>query len=156
MVLVPQVVDAVEIPVIAAGGIADGRGFAAARMLGAQGVQMGTRFLVSKECVIHQNYKDRVLKAKDIDTVVTGRTTGHPIRCLRNRMTREYLTYEKEGRSFEELESLTIGGLRKAVQDGNVEYGSLMSGQIAGMVNREQTCQEIVEEIMNEAEQLLK
>jgi enoyl-[acyl-carrier protein] reductase II len=155
MVLVPQVVDAVEIPVIAAGGIADGRGFAAARMLGAQGVQMGTRFLVSKECVIHQNYKDRVLKAKDIDTVVTGRTTGHPIRCLRNRMTREYLTYEKEGRSFEELEALTIGGLRKAVQDGNVEYGSLMSGQIAGMVNREQTCQEIVEEIMNEAEQLL-
>lgn len=155
MVLVPQVADAVDIPVIAAGGIGDGRGLAAAMMLGASGVQMGTRFLVSKECVIHPNYKERVLKAKDIDTVVTGRSTGHPIRCLRNRMTREYLSYEKEGRSFEELERLTLGGLRKAVKDGDADYGSLMSGQIAGLVKKEQTCQEMILEIMEEAEKLL-
>ncbi|MDD6614494.1 MAG: enoyl-[acyl-carrier-protein] reductase FabK [Lachnospiraceae bacterium] len=155
MVLVPQVVDAVEIPVIAAGGIGDGRGFAAARMLGAEGVQMGTRFLTSRECVIHPNYKERVLKAKDIDTVVTGRSTGHPIRCIRNKMTREYLAGEKAGLGFEELETLTIGGLRKAVQEGNVDQGSLMAGQIAGMVNKEQTCQEMIEEIMTEAEKLL-
>lgn len=155
MVLVPQVVDAVEIPVIAAGGIGDGRGFVAARMLGAEGVQMGTRFLTSRECVIHPNYKERVLKAKDIDTVVTGRSTGHPIRCIRNKMTREYLAGEKAGLGFEELETLTIGGLRKAVQEGNVDQGSLMAGQIAGMVNKEQTCQEMIEEIMTEAEKLL-
>lgn len=155
MVLVPQVVDAVEIPVIAAGGIGDGRGFAAARMLGAEGVQMGTRFLTARECVIHPNYKERVLKAKDIDTVVTGRSTGHPIRCIRNKMTREYLAGEKAGLGFEELETLTIGGLRKAVQEGNVDQGSLMAGQIAGMVNKEQTCQEMIEEIMAEAEKLL-
>ena len=155
MVLVPQVVDAVEIPVIAAGGIGDGRGFAAARMLGAEGVQMGTRFLTSRECVIHPNYKERVLKAKDIDTVVTGRSTGHPIRCIRNKMTREYLAGEKAGLGFEELETLTIGGLRKAVQEGNVDQGSLMAGQIAGLVNKEQTCQEMIEEIMAEAEKLL-
>lgn len=155
MVLVPQVADAVEIPVIAAGGIGDGRGFAAARMLGAEGVQMGTRFLTTRECVIHPRYKERVLKAKDIDTVVTGRTTGHPIRCLRNRMTREYLACEKAGKGFEELETMTIGGLRKAVQEGNVDYGSLMAGQIAGMVNKEQTCREMIEEIMQEAESLL-
>lgn len=156
MVLVPQVADAVEIPVIAAGGIGDGRGFAAARMLGAEGVQMGTRFLTARECVIHPRYKERVLKAKDIDTVVTGRTTGHPIRCLRNRMTREYLACEKAGKGFEELETMTIGGLRKAVKEGNVDYGSLMAGQIAGMVNKEQTCREMIEEIMQEAEALLK
>lgn len=155
MVLVPQVADAVDIPVIAAGGIGDGRGLAAAMMLGASGVQMGTRFLVSRECVIHPRYKERVLKAKDIDTVVTGRSTGHPIRCLRNRMTREYLSYEKEGRSFEELERLTLGGLRKAVMDGDVDYGSLMSGQIAGLVKKEQTCQEMLQEIMEEAEKRL-
>lgn len=155
MVLVPQIADAVDIPVIAAGGIADGRGFAAAMMLGAQGVQMGTRFLVSEECVIHPNYKDRVLKAKDIDSVVTGRSTGHPIRVLRNKMTREYLKLEKEGAGFEELEKLTLGALRKAVQDGDADYGSLMSGQIAGMVNKKQTCREILEEIMEQAGSLL-
>lgn len=155
MVLVPQVADAVTIPVIAAGGIADGRGFAAARMLGADGVQMGTRFLVSKECVIHQNYKNRVLKASDIETAVTGRSTGHPIRCLKNKMTKEYLTLEKSGAGFEELEKLTLGGLRKAVKDGDVDGGSLMSGQIAGMVKKEQSCQEMIEEIMAEANQLL-
>lgn len=156
MVLVPQVADAVSIPVIAAGGIGDGRGFAAAMMLGAAGVQMGTRFLVADECVVHQNYKDRVLRAKDIDTVVTGRSTGHPVRTLRNRTTRKYLEYEKEGKSFEELEALTIGGLRKAVQDGDVDYGSVMSGQIAGLVKKQQSCRKMIEEIMSEAEALLK
>jgi enoyl-[acyl-carrier protein] reductase II len=155
MVLVPQVVDAVSIPVIAAGGIGDGRGVAAALMLGASGVQMGTRFLVSKECVIHQNYKDRVLRASDIDTAVTGRSTGHPVRQLRNQMTREYIKKEKEGCSFEELELLTLGSLRKAVQDGDTDTGSLMSGQIAGMVKKEQTCREMILEIMEEAEQRL-
>lgn len=152
MTLVPQVVDAVTIPVIAAGGIADGRGFAAAMMLGASGVQMGTRFLVAKECVIHEKYKERVLKAKDIDTVVTGRSTGHPIRVLRNKMTREYLKLEQEGATFEQLELLTLGGLRKAVKEGDVDSGSVMSGQIAGMVTKEQTCKEMMEEIMAEAE----
>nr|WP_296906429.1 enoyl-[acyl-carrier-protein] reductase FabK [uncultured Marvinbryantia sp.] len=155
MALVPQVADAVEIPVIAAGGIGDGRGFAAAMMLGAQGVQMGTRFLAAKECVIHQNYKDRVLRAKDIDTVVTGRSTGHPVRTLRNKMTREYLRMEKEGGSFDKLEALTIGGLRRAVLEGDADQGSMMSGQIAGLVKREQTCREILEEVMTQAEELL-
>lgn len=155
MTLVPQVVDGVTIPVIAAGGIGDGRGFAAAMMLGAQGVQMGTRFLVSKECVIHQNYKNQVLKAKDIDTVVTARSVGHPCRQIRNQMTRKYLAMEKEGCSFEELETLTVGSLRKAVQEGDVTGGSMMCGQIAGMVNKEQTCREMIEEIMSQAESLL-
>lgn len=155
MVLVPQVVDAVDIPVIAAGGIGDGRGFAAARMLGAQGVQIGTRFLVADECAIHPNYKERVLKAKDIDSVVTGRSTGHPIRVLRNKMTRKYLQMEKEGAGFEELEMMTLGSLRKAVQEGDSDYGSLMSGQIAGMISKRQSCQEILDEIMAEAEKLL-
>lgn len=155
MTLVPQVVDAVNIPVIAAGGIGDGRGIAAAFMLGAEAVQMGTRFLVAKECVVHQNYKDRVLKAKDIDSEVTGRTHGHPVRCLRNQMTREYVKLEKEGKSFEELEYLTLGTLRKAVQEGDVKHGTVMAGQIAGMVNREQTCQEMIEEMMDQAKKLL-
>lgn len=155
MTLVPQVVDAVNIPVIAAGGIGDGRGIAAAFMLGAEAVQMGTRFLVAKECVVHQNYKDRVLKAKDIDSEVTGRTHGHSVRCLRNQMTREYVKLEKEGKSFEELEYLTLGTLRKAVQEGDVKHGTVMAGQIAGMVNREQTCQEMIEEMMDQAKKLL-
>lgn len=155
MALVPQVVDAVQIPVIAAGGIGDGRGFAAAMMLGAQGVQMGTRFLAAKECIIHPNYKERVLRAKDIDTAVTGRTGGHPVRALRNKMTREYLRMEKEGCGFEELEALTIGGLRRAVQDGDTDNGSMMAGQIAGLVKKEQTCREIIEEIMGQAKELL-
>lgn len=155
MALVPQVSDAVQIPVIAAGGIGDGRGIAAAFMLGADAVQMGTRFLVAKECVVHQNYKDRVLKAKDIDSEVTGRTHGHPVRCLRNQMTREYVKLEKEGKSFEELEYLTLGALRKAVQEGDTKYGTVMAGQIAGMVNKEQTCQEMIEEMMAQAKTLL-
>lgn len=156
MVLVPQVADAVSIPVIAAGGIGDGRGIAAAFMLGAEAVQIGTRFLVAKECIVHQNYKDRVLKAKDIDSVVTGRSHGHPVRCLRNQMTREYNRLENEGKSFEELEYLTLGSLRKAVQEGDVRNGTIMAGQIAGMVNMEQTCLEMIDEMMAQAEKLMK
>ena len=113
MVLVPQIADAVNIPVIAAGGIADGRGLAAAFMLGASGVQIGTHFVVTKESIVHQNYKNAIIKASDIDTKVTGRTTGHPVRCLRNQMTREYLKKEEEGATLEELEYLTLGGLKK-------------------------------------------
>ncbi len=156
MTLVPQVVDAVNIPVIAAGGIADGRGFAAAMMLGAQAVQMGTRFVVAKESVVHENYKQKVIAAKDIDSEVTGRSTGHPVRCIRNKMTREYLKMEKEGASLEELEKITLGSLRKAVVEGDVVDGTLMAGQIAGLVKKEQTCAEMIQEIMTQAENLLK
>lgn len=156
MALVPQVADAVKIPVIAAGGIADGRGMAAAFMLGAEAVQMGTRFVASEEAVVHENYKQLVIKAKDIDTRVTGRTTGHPVRAIRNEMTRHYLELEKEGAPFEELEKLTLGGLRRAVVDGDVKTGSVMSGQIAGMVKDEKSCKEIIEQMMNEMEELLK
>lgn len=153
--LVPQVVDAVDIPVIAAGGIADGRGFAAAIMLGAEAVQMGTRFVASKESIVHANYKEKVIKAKDIDSTVTGTTTGHPVRCLRNKMTKEYIKLEKEGADFMELEKLTLGSLRKAVIEGDVTNGTLMAGQIAGLVKAESSCSEIIVEIMDEAERLL-
>ena len=156
MTLVPQVVDAVKIPVIAAGGIADGRGMAAAFMLGAEAVQVGTRFVVAKESIVHENYKQRIIKAKDIDSTVTGRSHGHPVRCLRNQMTREYVKLEQEGKSFEELEYLTLGALRKAVVDGDVTHGTVMAGQIAGMFNKEQTCKEIIDEMMAQAEALLK
>lgn len=156
MTLVPQVADAVDIPVIAAGGIADGRGIAAAMMLGAEGVQLGTRFLVAEESVVHDNYKERVIKAKDIDSEVTGTGTGHPIRVLRNKMSREYLKMEKAGAAFEELEQLTLGSLRKAVIDGDVVNGSLMAGQSAGLVKKRQTCREMIEEMMREADALLK
>ena len=155
MTLVPQVVDAVSIPVIAAGGIADGRGIAAAFMLGAEAVQIGTRFVVSKESIVHENYKQRIIKAKDIDSTVTGRTHGHPVRCLRNQMTREYIKLEQEGKSFEELEYLTLGTLRKAVQEGDVANGTVMAGQIAGMITKEQTCKEMIDEMMEQAEKLL-
>ena len=155
MPLVPQVADAVDIPVLAAGGIGDGRGMAAAFMLGAEAVQMGTRFVVSKESIVSQAYKDRDIKAKDIDSTVTGMSHGHPIRCLRNKMTREYLKLEKEGRPFEELEYLTLGTLRKAVMEGDVDNGTVMAGQIAGMVKKEQTCKEMIEEMMAQAEALL-
>lgn len=155
MTLVPQVVDVVSIPVIAAGGIADGRGIAAAMMLGAEAVQMGTRFCVAKECTAHDNYKQKIIKAKDIDSEVTGRTHGHPIRSLRNPMTKEYLRLEKEGASFEELEHLTLGSLRAAVVDGDVKMGTVMAGQIAGMVKEEQTCKEMIDEMMDQARKLL-
>lgn len=156
MTLVPQVVDAVEIPVIAAGGIGDGRGFAAAMMLGAEAVQMGTRFVVASESIVHGNYKERVIKAKDIDSEVTGMSTGHPVRSLRNKMTREYIKLEQSGATFEELEYLTLGSLRNAVMEGDVVNGTVMAGQIAGLVKKEQTCSEMIEEIMHEAEVLLK
>lgn len=156
MTLVPQVADAVQIPVIAAGGIADGRGFAAAMMLGAQAVQMGTRFLVAAECTVHDNYKKKVIAAKDIDSEVTGRGNGHPVRQIRNKLTREYLQMEKAGASLEEMEKLTLGSLRKAVVEGDVVAGTLMAGQIAGMVSKEQTCAEMIAEIMDQAEVLLK
>ena len=155
MALVPQVADAVEIPVVAAGGIADGRGIAAAFMRGAQGVQMGTCFVVTKESQVHENYKKCIIKAKDIDTRVTGRSTGHPVRAIRNQMTREYLRREQEGASFEELEKLTLGGLRKAVVEGDVVSGSVMSGQIAGLVKEELSCEELIQKLMRETEALL-
>lgn len=155
MTLVPQVVDALSIPVIAAGGIGDGRGIAAAFMLGAEAVQLGTRFVVARECVVHDNYKHRIIKAKDIDSTVTGRSHGHPVRGLRNQMTREYTRLEQEGRSFEELEYLTLGKLREAVQEGDVVNGTVMAGQIAGLVSKEQTCKEMIEEMIAEASKLL-
>ena len=155
MTLVPQVADAVSIPVIAAGGIADGRGIAAAFMLGAEAVQMGTKFVVAKESIVHDNYKQRVIKAKDIDSAVTGRSHGHPVRCLRNQMTREYTRLEAEGKSFEELEYLTLGALRNAVMEGDVTNGTVMAGQIAGMITKEQTCKEMIEEMMEQATKLL-
>lgn len=155
MALIPQIVDAVNIPVIAAGGIGDGRGVAASFMLGAEGVQMGTRFVVADESIVHDNYKDRIVKAKDIDSVVTGQSTGHPVRCLRNQMTKEYIKKEQEGVPFEELERMTLGSLRKAVMDGDILNGTVMAGQIAGLVSKRQSCKEILQEIMTEAEKLL-
>lgn len=155
MSLVPQVVDSVGIPVIAAGGIADGRGFAAAMMLGAEGVQMGTVFLAADETNIHQNYKDFVIKAKDIDSKVTGRSTGHPVRTLRNQMTQKYLKLEAEGATFEELEQLTLGGLKRAVVDGDMVMGSAMAGQIAGLVKEQRSCKQILEDVISHAEKLL-
>ena len=155
MALIPQIVDAVNIPVIAAGGIGDGRGVAASFMLGAEGVQMGTRFVVADESIVHDNYKDRIVKAKDIDSVVTGQSTGHPVRCLRNQMTKEYIKKEQEGVPFEELERMTLGSLRKAVMDGDILNGTVMAGQIAGLVSKRQSCKEILQEIMTEGEKLL-
>lgn len=156
MVLVPQIVDAVSIPVIAAGGVADGRGIAAAFMLGAKGIQMGTHFVVTEESQVHENYKKCIIKAKDIDSRVTGRTTGHPVRALRNQMTKEYLKLENEGASFEELEHLTLGGLRKAVVDGDVVNGSVMAGQSAAMVKETMTCKELIQKLVKETDVLIK
>ena len=156
MTLVPQVCDAVNIPVIAAGGIADGRGIAAALMLGAEGVQMGTRFVVTKECHIHPAYKERILKAKDIDTKVTGRSTGHPVRALRNDMTKRYLELEQAGASMEELEYLTLGALRRAVTEGDVLNGSVMAGQIAGMIHEETDCRTLIRQLIEDAEKRMK
>jgi len=157
MVLVPQVVDAVgaEVPVIAAGGIGDGRGVAAALMLGADAVQVGTRFLTALECTVHQNYKQKVLNAKDIDTVVTGRSTGHPVRTLKNQLTRKFVALESANASVEEIEQLGVGALSKAVVHGDMDNGSIMAGQIAAIVNKEQSCKDIIIEMLSEAEQLL-
>ena len=157
MPLVPQVVDAVDIPVIAAGGIADGRGLAAAFMLGAEGVQMGTRFLVAKECNVHQTYKEKVLKANDTGTVVNGRRIGHPARALKNPFTRLFSEKESSADSTdEELTAFGTGALRKAVKEGDWENGSFLCGQVAGLVKKEQTCKEMIEEIVAAAEMLLK
>lgn len=156
MALIPQVVDAINIPVIAAGGIADGRGVAAAFMLGAVGVQLGTRFLVAKECTVHKNYKDKVLGAKDIDTDVTGRSTGHPVRVIKNKLSREYKKLEKTNCDIEELEKLGKGSLPRAAKEGDVVNGSVMAGQIAGLVNKEETCKEIIEDLINGAKAVIR
>ncbi len=155
MALVPQVIDAVSIPVVAAGGIADGRGAAAAFMLGACGIQVGTRFLVATECNVHRNYKDMILDAKDTSAVVSGRPTGHPVRILKNKLYRQYCELEKNGASPEELEALGAGSLRKAVVEGDVTYGSVMAGQVAGLVKKEQPAHEIVQEIFSECEAII-
>lgn len=155
MALVPQIVDAVEVPVIAAGGIADGRGIAAAMMLGAEGVQLGTRFLTAFECTVHPNYKQKILKAKDIDTVVTGRSTGHPVRTLKNKLSRKFTELEAANTPIHEIEQLGVGALAKAVVQGDMEYGSIMAGQVAALVTKEQSCKEIIREIFAEAEMLL-
>lgn len=152
MALVPQVVDAVDIPVVAAGGIADGRGIAAAFVLGASGVQVGTRFLAATECNISKAYKEMVFKAKDSDTVATGRSTGHPVRILKNRMAKEVLSMEKTGIDPETFEQRLAGTLRLAVVDGDVTNGSVMAGQVAGLVRKEQPAAEIIEEMFSEAQ----
>ena len=156
MVLVPQICDATELPVIAAGGIADGRGVAAAFMLGACGVQMGTRFLSAQECTIHPIYKEKILKANDLCTMVTGKRLGHPVRSLRTQFARDYSKAEYGGMPDEELEAFATGALRLAVQEGNLEKGCFLSGQIAAMVNKEQPAAEIVKEVMEEAEPILR
>jgi enoyl-[acyl-carrier protein] reductase II len=155
MVLVPQVVDAVDVPVIAAGGIADGRGMAAAFMLGAEAVQIGTRFLTALECTVHPNYKQKVLSAKDIDTVVTGRSTGHPVRTLKNKLSRKFTELEAANASVAEIEQLGVGALAKAVVQGDMDFGSVMAGQVAAMVNKEQSCKDIIQELLYETNQLL-
>ena len=156
MCLVPQVVDAVNIPVIAAGGIADGRGIAASFMLGAKGVQVGTRFLASDECQIHENYKKLVVEAKDTDSLVTGRFTGHPCRNVKTKFAKKLLNFEKEGGTPEQFEEISAGSLRKAAVEGNLEEGSFMCGAIAGMIGEVKPCKDIIEEMFAQAEKLLK
>ncbi|MEG1001985.1 MAG: enoyl-[acyl-carrier-protein] reductase FabK [Clostridium sp.] len=156
MALIPQVVDGVSIPVIAAGGIGDGRGVAASFMLGASGVQIGTRFLVAKECTVHQNYKDKVLGAKDIDTDVTGRSTGHPVRVLKNKLSRQFSAFEKNNATIDELEELGRGTLPKAAKEGDIINGSVMAGQISGLITKEETCKEIIEDLINGAKEIMK
>lgn len=156
MTLVPQVADAVHIPVIAAGGIGDKRGVAAAFALGACGVQVGTKFLVSYECTVHENYKAKVIAAKDIDTVVTGKSLGHPVRVLRNKLTRQFQKLEKEGAAPEEFEKLGRGALLRAAQNGDIDTGSVMAGQISGLVKKEQSCKEIIEEMFEPWKEVYK
>lgn len=156
MALVPQVCDATDLPVIAAGGIADGRGMAAAMMLGAVGVQMGTRFLVSRECSVHPVYKEKILKATDISTIVTGRRLGHPVRCLKTPFSREYMRAEYTVQEDADLQGRAAGALRLAAQEGDLQNGCFLAGQIAAMVKKEQNAAEIVKEVVNEAENILK
>ena len=155
MALVPQVVDAVDVPVVAAGGIADGRGVAAAFMLGAQGVQVGTRFLVADECTVSEPYKVLVLKAKDISTRATGRSTGHPVRALKTRFTNEYAKLEAEGADPDKLAEFGTGALRRAAKDGDVERGSFLCGQVAGMVHERQSAADIVDDLVSDGEKVL-
>ncbi|WP_026475967.1 enoyl-[acyl-carrier-protein] reductase FabK [Alkaliphilus transvaalensis] len=155
MVLVPQVASEISIPVIAAGGIADGRGFLASLSLGADGVQIGTRFICAEECVVHDNYKQMVIKAKDRDAIVSARTTGHPVRVLKNKLTKEFSQMEKAGATIDEIEKLGVGKLRLAVVEGDIENGSVMAGQIASMVKEIQPCGEIIEDIINGAKEQL-
>ncbi|MGE5380928.1 MAG: nitronate monooxygenase [Methylocystaceae bacterium] len=155
MCLVPMLVDAVQVPVVAAGGIADGRGMVAAMALGAEGIQMGTVFVCSEECLVHPNYKARVIKAGDRDTVMCGLTTAHPVRALHNRFTREYLTAERDGTSKEVLEGMGIGRYPKAAIEGDVDYGTVMAGQVCGLVNKIEPASEIVERVMQEAKAIL-
>ena len=155
MALLPQVIDAVNIPVIGAGGIGDGRGVAAAFALWCDGIQVGTRFLAAEECTIHENYKDLVLNAKDIDVVVTGRSTGHPVQVIKNKLARKFDMLEKSGASKEEIEKLGVGALPKAVIDGNLDEGSFMAGQIAGLINKRQTCKEIITEMFEEYNKII-
>jgi enoyl-[acyl-carrier protein] reductase II len=150
MSIVPQVVDAVNIPVIAAGGIADGRGMHAAFALGAEGIQIGTRFICSDECTVHQNYKDAVISAKDRDAVATGRSTGHPVRCLKNKLTRKFDELEEQNVPKEEIEKAGAGALRKAVVEGDMANGSVMAGQIAGMIKDIKPCKNIIEDLIKE------
>ena len=156
IVLVPQIVDAVSVPVVAAGGIADGRGLAAAIMLGAEGVQMGTRFLASVEAPVHDNFKNAILAANERSTTVTGRSLGAPVRTIANQMTKRFANYEKEGRSFEEFEDLAVGGLRRAVYEGDVTSGSLMAGQIAGLIAETKPVEAIIKEMITTANKLLR
>ncbi|WP_026487226.1 enoyl-[acyl-carrier-protein] reductase FabK [Caldanaerobius polysaccharolyticus] len=156
LALVPQVVDAVNIPVVAAGGIADGRGFVAAMALGACGVQIGTRFICAVECTAHENYKKAVLQAGDRDSVVTGRPTGHPVRVLKNRLTRQFELLEKNHAPVEEFEKLGAGKLKAAVVDGDVEYGSVMAGQIAGLVNEIKPAAQIIQDILGQAKVVIE
>ncbi|MCD6358761.1 MAG: enoyl-[acyl-carrier-protein] reductase FabK [Dehalococcoidia bacterium] len=155
MPLIPQIVDAVTIPVIAAGGFADGRGLVAALALGAQGIQMGTRFVCSDECVAHPDFKQKIIEARDRSTVITGRETGHPVRCLANKMTKQLEEMAKTGMSLEEMEIFLGGSLRKATMDGEVENGSVMAGQISGMINDIKPCNQIITDIITEAEKII-
>ena len=156
MVLTPQISEAVKIPVICAGGVVDGRGIAAAFMLGAEGVQMGTRFICCEECTVHENYKKAVLEARDRSTAVTGQSLGHPVRCLRNKLTAEFEKLEAQNAPAKQIEELGTGKLRAAVVDGDVEWGSLMAGQSAAMVNKILPAKTIIENIFSEAENLFK
>ena len=156
MALVPQVVDAVNIPVIAAGGIADGRGFMAALSLGAEGVQLGTRFVCTTECTAHMSYKQAIVNARDRDAIATGRSTGHPVRIIKNRFAKDFLKLEKSGADLEELEKFGVGSLRRAVIEGDNKYGSVMAGQISGLINDIKDCKQVIEDIMNQAKEIQK
>lgn len=156
MSLIPQIVDAVSLPVIAAGGIADGRGFAAAICLGASGIQVGTRFLVAHECNVSQAYKDKVLKAKDTSTITTGNSTGHPVRVIKNKFAKKFKAMEEGASSPEDLEAFGAGALRRAVVDGDVDNGSVMAGQIAGLVKKTESCKEIIEDLMKGYSEVVK